>query len=120
MAEAVDKQSDVALRENKNTIQAKRILKECFWEYDFDVDDLLHLATSDHERDKRFLFEKILLNSTKLFVDLKIFEREQLKKLIESYKVPTFNHDYIARRKNMAEVYFLNKPITVNELRWVA
>ena len=98
----------------------KRILKECFWEYDLDADDLIRLASSEHESENKMLFEKILLNSTRLFVDLKIFESEKLKKLIETYKVPSFNHDYIAKRKNMAEVYFLNKPITVDELKWVA
>jgi hypothetical protein len=101
-------------------IEFGRILKECFWEYDLNHDDLLKLAASENIRENNFLFEKILLNSSRMFADLKIFESEKLKKLIENYKVPSFNHDYIAKRKNMAEVYFLDKPITATELKWVA
>jgi len=96
-----------------------KILKDCFWEYDFSIDDIKKLAIGD-EREKSFLFEKILLNSTVLFNALKIFDNDTLKILIENYKVPKFNDAYISKRKNMAEVYFLNKPVTVNELKWVA
>jgi len=96
-----------------------KILKDCFWEYDFSIDDIKNLAIGD-EREKSFLFQKILLNSTALFNSLKIFDNSTLKILIENYKVPAFNNAYIFKRKNMAEVYFLNKPLTVNELKWVA
>jgi hypothetical protein len=96
-----------------------KILKDCFWEYNFSIDDIKNLAIKD-EREKSFLFQKILLNSTALFNALKIFDNNTLKILIENYKVPTFNNAYISKRKNMAEVYFLNKPVTINELKWVA
>ena len=100
-------------------INYERIIKDCFWDYNFSVDAIKKLASGD-AREKSFLFQKILLNSTALFSTLKIFQDDDLKYFIENYKVPTFNHDYIAKRKNMAEVYFLDKPVTVNELKWVA
>ena len=100
-------------------INYERIIKDCFWDYSFSVDAIKKLASGD-VREKSFLFQKILLNSTVLFSTLKIFQDDDLKYLIENYKVPTFNHDYIAKRKNMAEVYFLDKPVTVNELKWIA
>ena len=68
------------------------------------------------ERD--FLFQKILLNSNSLFNDLKIFEIDILKEMIRSYKVPRFNSHYAFNRKNMAEVYFLDKPLLIDELKW--
>jgi len=55
---------------------------------------------------KLFLFENILLNSTNLFKDLSIFKREDLRILLEQYRVPDFNRDYIFKRKNMAEAFF--------------
>ena len=100
-------------------VDYERILKDCFWEYDFNIDDIKKMATRT-TREKSFLFQKILLNSTSLFSSLKIFNENDLKILIEQYKVPAFNHDYIFKRKNMAEVYFLNKPLVVSELQWAA
>jgi len=70
-------------------------------------------------RRKKFLFSKILLNSTRVLIDLQIFPSGELKKLIEEYKVPQFNYDYFFRRKNIAEVYFLDKSLQIEELKWV-
>ncbi len=100
-------------------INYKRIKKDCFWEYNFSNEDILKLATSDNIREKSFLFQKILLNSTNLFSDLKIFDKKVLFNLLENYKVPQFNKDYTFKRKNMAEVYFFDKEVLVNELKWV-
>ena len=99
-------------------VNYQRIIKDCFWDYNFSVDAIINLA-SGTEKEKSFLFQKILLNSTALFHSLKIFKNDDLKYLIENYNVPTFNHNYIFKRKNMAEVYFLNKPVAVNELKWI-
>ena len=101
-------------------INYNRIKKDCFWDYNFSDEDILKLASSDNKRERDFLFQKILLNSTNMFSDLKIFNSEVLCDLIESYKVPQFNNTYAFKRKNMAEVYFFDKPVLVNELKWVA
>jgi len=98
----------------------ERILKDCFWDYNFTPQEIKKMALSEDVRERSFLFQKILLNSTSLFNDLKIFKIEELRLLLESYEVPAFNHYYIFKRKNIAEVYFLNKPVLVNELKWVA
>ena len=66
------------------------------------------------------LFEKILLNSTSLFNDLKIFDIKDIEIYLEEYKIPRFNSEYAFRIKNLAEVYFLNKPLLIDELKWVA
>ncbi len=98
----------------------EEIRKDCFWEYNFTEDDLCLLAKSENEKERVFLFSKILANSKQLLKSMKIFEKDVLKQLIESYSVPSFNHDYMARRINMLEYYFLNKPLTINELKWTA
>ena len=97
-----------------------RLLKECFWDYDFTLDDVVKMSVSDDLREKVFLFEKILLNSTKMIKDLKLFKPTDLKQLLENYKVPQFNKEYVFKRKNIADVYFLGKEVLVNELKWVA
>jgi len=98
----------------------KNILKDCFWEYSFTEKDIIDIIKGNDFAKKKFLFRKILLNSTRVLTDLKIFESSELKRMIEEFKVPKFNHDYIFRRHNIVEVYFLNKPLLINELKWVA
>ncbi len=101
-------------------INYDRIKKDCFWDLDISNDEIDAILKSKDIRKKNMLFEKILLNSTSLFKDLEIFDKEQLSKLVDNYKVPRFNEKYAFRRKNMVEVYFFNKPLLIDELKWVS
>jgi len=103
-----------------NKINYARIKKDCFWDLDISEIDLQNIIQSDDERKKKILFEKILLNSTALFKDLKIFDLKDIKIFLQEYKVPRFNGEYAFRRKNLVEVYFLDKPLLIDELKWVA
>jgi len=100
--------------------QIKNILKECFWEYNFNENDIISLAKSQNRQEQMFLFTKILENAKELLKSMKIFDESDLKRLIESYTLPSFKYDYMARRLNIVEYYFLDKPLTINELKWVA
>ena len=100
--------------------QLKTILKDCFWEYNFTEDDIISLAKSQNQQEQMFLFTKILENATELIKSMKIFDKEDLENLIESYTLPTFKYDYMARRLNIIEYYFLDRPLTINELKWIA
>jgi len=100
--------------------QPKNILKECFWEYNFNEEDIISLSKSQDKQEQIFLFSKILENAKELIKSMKIFDKEDLVNLIESYNLPTFKHEYMARRLNIVEYYFLDKPLTINELKWVA
>jgi len=84
------------------------------------IDDIKKIVDSDDIKKINMLFEKILLNSTALFHDLEIFDKKRLKMLLENYKIPQFNKEYAFRRKNMAEVYFFDKPLLIDELKWIA
>lgn len=96
------------------------MIKTIFWEYDFSADDIQSIVQNNDLEKKKFLFEKILLNSKHLFSDLKIFDKDDLKYLIENFKIPQFNADFAKRRKNIVECYFLDKPLTITELQWIA
>ena len=91
----------------------EQILKDCFWEYKFDEEKNQNLSKNSD------FSEKILVNSTEVLSALGIFKFNDLKKLIEDFKVPEFNHDFIFKRKNMAEVFFLDKPLLIKELQWL-
>jgi len=98
----------------------ERIIKDCFWEFKLTMQDIDTIINGVNIDKKKFLFEKILLNSTNLLNDLAIFKQNDLIILIENYQVPKFNYEYNFRRKNSAEVYFLDKPLLIDELKWVA
>ncbi len=101
-------------------IDYQRIIKECFWDIQMQPSDIDNIADSSDIAKKRLLFEKILLNSTQMFQDLLLFKNDELKVLLTNFNVPRFNKEYIAKRKNMVEVYFFDKPLTIDELRWIA
>jgi hypothetical protein len=95
-----------------------RIKKECFWDLNIGETEIKEMLAGADERAEAFLFDKILQNSTRLLFDLELFKRDVLKELLEKYKVPRFNHDYLFRRKNIAEAYFFDKPLEIEELKW--
>ncbi len=101
-------------------IDYERIKKDCFWDISMSKSNIDDILLQDKPQQKAFLYQKILLNSTQLFKDISIFSIEDISKLTEDFKVPRFNHDYIFRRKNLVEVYFLDKPLLIDELKWVA
>jgi hypothetical protein len=101
-------------------INYDRIIKDCFWDIKTSKNEIDNIIQSDNQRKINMLFEKILLNSTSLFNDLELFDKKQLLPLLEDYKIPMFNKEYNFRRKNMAEVYFFDKPLLIDELKWVA
>jgi len=98
----------------------ERIKQECFWDSSIDEEDFFQALKEGEHPKKRYLFEKILLNSTKVLLDLQLFDRKELKTLLEEYSPPEFNHDYAFRRKNIAEYYFFDKPLEIDELKWPA
>ena len=96
----------------------ERILRECFWDLQMTADELERILQGEDDRRKRFVFEKILLNSSNYLRDLQLFDRRQLYRMLTEMKVPEFNRDYILRRKNIAEVFFFDLPLHIKELQW--
>ncbi len=99
-------------------LKYNQILKDCFWDSNFENSDIESILSGNDIRSKKFLFSKILLNSTNVLKDLKCFSKKELEEYIEDFKIPKFNKDFASRRKNIAEVYFLKKPLTITELQW--
>ena len=97
-----------------------RINKDCFWDYTFTSKEILDISESGSDNEKAFLFSKILLNSSEMLQDLEIFDIKDIKNYIKKFKIPSFNYEYVFKRKNIAEVYFLKKELLVDELRWVS
>jgi len=84
----------------------QRIKKECFWDVAMSRERFDELVNAQDTKKKQYLFEKILLNSTKI--------------LVSNMLISQFNRAHILRRKNLVEVYFFNKELQIDELKWVA
>jgi hypothetical protein len=93
-------------------------LKDLFWDMNISEEDVEGIVQGDDFRAKQFLFEKILLNSQNMIRELRIFTPKDLEELIENYKPSSFNKEYASRRKNIAETFFLGKPMLHPELKW--
>lgn len=85
----------------------RQILKECFWDFEFTAEDILRIVKSGSFKEKMFLFEKIIPNSTNMLKALKIFAKDDLYKLLEKYKIPSFNHKLLQKRVSIAMFVFL-------------
>jgi len=98
--------------------RAKNILKSCFWEYTFSENEIEKMAWDKNILKQKFLFEKILSNSSDVLRDLKIFPAENIKKLIREYKVPKFNFKFLNRRYLIVKYYFTAEEVYIPELTW--
>ncbi|MCI5144180.1 MAG: hypothetical protein D3923_01335 [Candidatus Electrothrix sp. AR3] len=63
-----------------------------------DIDDILELAQNGSDREKYFLFTKILENSTDVLNSLSIFSKVDKEKLVLHYNPPKFNHHFFDKR----------------------
>jgi len=97
----------------------ENILKKCFWDYDFTEDDIIKIVNEEGKtKMKKFLFEKILINSDDVINDLKIFKKEDLVYYLKNFKVPKFNHEFINTRYLILKNYFLNEKVNIPILEW--
>ena len=121
-AEITDKRTGrgvfIDVKKMKIETDFNRIIKECFWDLNISAEEIRNILSASDHRSKAFLFEKILANSTKLLSDLQLFDKNTLKTMLEEYKPGQYNHDYLFRRKNIAQVYFFDEPVLIDELKW--
>ncbi len=102
----------------KNKKVLDKIIKECFWEYQFTSKDLIDIALGNQEREQLFLFGKIFENSTDVIKALEIFPEAVLLKLLKTHKVFRFNHRFLERRLKTLKYHFLKEQVSIPELEW--
>jgi hypothetical protein len=61
-----------------------RLIRECFWDLNISEHDIEQIISGDNQRSKKQLFKKILLNSSRYLIDLRLFDREELYFLLEA------------------------------------
>lgn len=93
------------------------ILKDCYWDYNIDEDDILRMLDSDDLRILQKLFSKIIYNSKNKLEALSIFPKEKLLYLFNDFKV-TYNKNYIKKHLAVLRNILLNENNVVETLIW--
>ena len=102
----------------KLLIFCERIRHECLWEFHFTNDEILEMAMHGDPQEKKFLFSKIMENSTDVLKALNIFSPTDRRKMLLNYKPPKFNHDFLERRHKILNYLITNQSVDIPELRW--
>ncbi len=95
-------------------------MKEIFWgDYAISEDEIKEMIQNGSDYDKKVLFQKIIANSSDIIKDLSYFKKDDLKKLLYEYKIPTFNKEFIQKRVLIAKRLFFKEPCFIRELEWI-
>ncbi len=98
-------------------VNYEKIIKDCFWDYDMNVDDLKNIIERNDEREMKKLFSKIIYNSQDKLQALQIFSHEQLKKFFSDFKI-TYNEKYISKHFLVLQSLLLDKKYSIKGLEW--
>ncbi len=94
-------------------------MKEIFWgDYKLDEKEAINLIKNGSWQEKKFIFQKILQNSRNLLKDLSYFKKDDLKKLLNEYKIPNFTKEFLEKRVKIAKNFFFGEKVTIRELEW--
>jgi hypothetical protein len=97
---------------------ANRILKECFWDYNYNANDLEQMASSNLDFEKKSLFAKILQNSSDVLNDIEIFSYKDRVNLLNLFKTGQYKSEYLNKRYKILRHFILGDDVTIKELKW--
>ncbi len=96
----------------------ERIKKECLWDYNFIPSELENIAKNGSAYEKRSLFAKILEHSSDALNDLNIFDENDKKNLLGSFKLNHYNESYLSKKYNILRHFILGENVEIRELKW--
>jgi len=95
-----------------------QIIKDCFWDYNIDEQDIANIVHSDDLRKKQKLFSKIIYNSTDKARTLQLlFDKETLEKLFSTF-TSSYNQKYIDRYILILKNILLSENNHIESLAW--
>ena len=96
----------------------KKIRRECLWEYTFTESEIFAMARNGSDREKMFLFSKLIANSTDILNALSLFSLSDRHKLILDYKAPAFNFSFLSKRHKILQYFINNEKVDIPQLQW--
>ena len=96
----------------------QQINRECFWDYTISNSEILKIAKNGNDQEKFFLFSKIIENATDIFKSLSIFSVSDQKIMSHRYNPPTFNRNFLDKRRKIIKYFLTGEKVDIPELRW--
>lgn len=103
---------------NDRLALCRRIRRDCLWEYRLSDSEILAMANNGTDAEKRFLFNKILENSTDVLRAIEIFSTADQRALTLAYRPPRFNHAFFDRRHKIVSFFVTGQEVDIPALRW--
>ncbi len=102
----------------QTSINYNQIIKDCFWDYNIDDNDISEILNSDDLRRKQKLFSKIIYNSTDKARTLQtLFDKETLQQLFATF-TSSYNKKYIDRYILVLKNILLGENNYIESLAW--
>jgi len=101
----------------KNNKIFDNILKECYWDYNIDKEDLYNIIKSNDKREQKKLFSKIIYNAKDKLLALQLFTKDQLQEFFYDFQV-TYNKKYINKHIMILKYLLLNEKSYIKGLEW--
>ena len=98
-------------------VNYEKIMKDCFWDYNYTEDDLKQIIVNADDREIKKLFSKIVYNATDKLQALQLFSQDQLKECFSAFKV-TYNKKYILKHVLVLKSLLLNETHYIKGLEW--
>jgi len=95
----------------------EEIVRECYWDSNITPQELQKLVNSKNYRELKKIFSKIIYNSNDKLKALKIFEKDQLRRLFDDFKI-TYNDKYIKKHVLVLRTLLLGESHKVKGLDW--
>ena len=105
-------------QKQKLAVYSDTINRECFWDYDFSDSEIVEMAQQGSDKEKMFLFEKIIENATDVMKSLRIFSQSDQYEMLLKYNVPKFKRDFLERRYKILKYFIMEEEVDIPELRW--
>jgi len=93
------------------------IIKDCYWDYNIDIQKLEDILKTREEQSLKKLFNKIIYNSKDPLLALSIFTKDELKRFFKDFKI-TYNKKYIDRRCKILKFLLLGEKSYIRGLEW--
>lgn len=102
----------------QNSINYNQIIKDCFWDYNIDANNISEILNSNDLRRKEKLFSKIIYNSTDKARTLQaLFDKETLQQLFSTF-TSSYNKKYIDRYVLVLKNILLGENNHIKSLAW--
>ncbi len=106
------------IKVDKDSAVYSQLIKDCYWDCNVTVNDIMTILQSDDFRQKQSLFSKIIYNSTDKARTLQVlFNKEMLQRLFSTFE-SSYNHNYIDRYILILRNILLGENNHIESLAW--